>query len=267
MDRISNRKLFGDIIHAARLWPIWLRIGLQDIRMRYRRSAVGVGWIFVNLAIMVIAVGVVYSKLLGQNLKEFLPFLTVGLISWGYLTSSIIEGGNAFIVSEGYIKQIGLPIYVYVFRFFVSITTTMLISLPAYLIVALVYSVHFQWGVLWVVPGILLVGMVSFLLIAIFSHLNARFRDASHIASVGLQVIFFVTPIIWPPDILRKRAMNWVIDFNPFYHLLEVVRSPLTVSQPAALMSYFVVLILIGILAVTAWVFTTRLSQRIALLL
>lgn len=146
MQKLENEKLIKDIIHAAQLWPIWLRIGLQDIRMRYRRSALGVGWIFLNLAIMILAVGIVYSNLLGQDLKKFLPFLTIGLVAWGYLTSSIIEGGNAFVVSEGYIKQIGLPIYVYVFRFFVSITITMLISLPAYLVVALIYSVPFRWG-------------------------------------------------------------------------------------------------------------------------
>jgi lipopolysaccharide transport system permease protein len=259
--------VLGEVIHAARLWPIWLRIGVQDLRLRFRRSSVGIGWIFVNLATMLVSVGIIYSHLLGQDLKEFLPFLTVGLVSWGYLTSSIVEGGNAFVASEGYIKQIGLPIFVYVFRFFVSITVTMFISLPTYFIVAILYSVRFEWGVLWVLPGILLLSMVSFLLIAIFSHLNARFRDASHVASVGLQVMFFVTPIIWPADILRKRSIGWIIDFNPFYHLLEVVRRPLTVSQPATMMNYIFTASMIAVLSIVAWVFTKRLSQRVALLL
>ncbi len=264
---MNNRKVIAEVVQAARMWPIWLRIGLQDIRMRYRRSAVGVGWIFINLAIMIIAVGVVYGNLLGQNLKDFLPFLTVGLISWGYLTSSIVEGGNAFVASEGYIKQIGLPIYIYVFRFFVSITITMLISLPAYLVVVLIYSVRFKWGVLWVLPGIILFSMVSFLSIAIFSHLNARFRDTSHIASVVLQVMFFVTPIIWPPDLLRKRAINWIIDFNPFYHLIEVVRRPLTVSESASFINYLVAAFWVVLLSMVAWGVAKRFSQRIALLL
>jgi len=267
MNKTTQKEVVGEVVQAARMWPIWLRIGLQDIRMRYRRSAVGVGWIFINLAIMIIAVGIIYGNLLGQELKDFLPFLTVGFISWGYLTSSIVEGGNAFVASEGYIKQIGLPIYIYVFRFFVSITATMLISLPAYLLVAFIYSVRFKWGVLWALPGILLFSMVSFLLIAIFSHLNARFRDASHIASVGLQVMFFVTPIIWPPDILRKRAMGWIIDFNPFYHLIEVIRRPLTMSESAAFINYLVVAVLVVLLSMVAWMFAKHLSQRIAFLL
>lgn len=263
----KNTRLFSEVIHAALLWPIWLRIGLQDIRMRYRRSALGVGWIFLNLAIMLLAVGIIYSNLLGQDLKKFLPFLTIGLVAWGYLTSSIVEGGNAFVVSEGYIKQIGLPIYIYVFRFFVSITITMLISLPAYLVVAFIYSVKFRWGALWALVGILLLGSVSFLMIAIFSHLNVRFRDTAHIASAGLQVMFFVTPVIWPPEMLRTSRLHWVIDFNPFYHLLEVVRHPLIVSGPATYVNYLVVIVLITGLSIIAWIFTKWYNQRIAYLL
>jgi ABC-type polysaccharide/polyol phosphate export permease len=259
--------LIREVIRAARLWPIWLRIGLQDIRMRYRRSALGVGWIFLNLAIMILAVGIVYSNLLGQDLKKFLPFLTIGLVAWGYLTSSIVEGGNAFVVSEGYIKQIGLPTYIYVFRFFVSITATMLISLPAYLVVALIYSVPFRWGILWALVGILLLGSASFLMIAIFSHLNVRFRDAGHIASVGLQVMFFITPIIWPPDMLRMGSLRWVIDCNPFYHLLEVVRRPFIMSEPATYMNYLVAVVFIIGLSLIAWIFTRWYNRRIAYLL
>ncbi len=267
MKKNDSQKLMDEVVHAARAWPIWLRIGLQDIRMRYRRSALGIGWIFLNLIIMLSSVGIIYSHLLGQDLKKFLPFLTIGLVIWGYLTASILEGGSAFLASEGYIKQIGLPLYIYIFRFFVSVTANMLISLPAYFMVALIYSVQIRWGALWAVPGLLLLSLVSFLMIAIFAHLNVRFRDLPHIASSGLQVLFFATPIIWPPETLRFGKLYWVINFNPFYHLLEVIRRPLLNSEPASYVNYLVVLTLIIVLALMAWLFTKYYSLRIAYLL
>ncbi len=232
--------------------------------MRYRRSVLGISWIFFNLAITILAVGAIYSTLLGQDLKKFLPFLTISLITWGYLTSSVVEGGNAFIGSEGYIKQIGLPIFIYVFRFFLSITTTMLISLPAYLVVAIFYAVPFHWGAFWFLPGILLLAIISFLMIVIFSHLNARFRDISHLASIGLQVLFYITPIIWPPEMIRNRGgLRWVIDCNPFYHLLEIVRQPLLMSEAANYIHYLVAVILVIGLTLIAWIITKYNSQRI----
>lgn len=255
------------VTEAARLWHIWLRIGLQDLRTRYRRSVIGVGWIFLNMAVLIIAIGVIYSNLLGQELRTFLPFLTIGLILWGYLTSSIVEGGNAFVNSEGYIKQIGLPIYIYVFRYFVSITVTMLMNIPAFFLVAFIYSTKFRLGTLWALCGLSMLTVVGFLMIAIFSHLNARFRDTGHMASLGLQVMFFVTPVIWPPDIIRSRGLNWIVEFNPFFHLIEIVRRPLLNSESAEIMNYLVVFILIGALALAAWFLTKKYNQRMAYLL
>ena len=146
--------------------------------MRFRRSVIGAGWIFLNLAIVIMAIGYIYGHLLGQEMHEFIPYLTVSLVIWSYLTSSIVEGGNAFVASEGYIKQIGLPIYVYVFRFFVSVGLTSLISSGVFLLAVVVYKVPMGPGALWSVPGVLLLMLVSLLLITILAHVNARLHPA-----------------------------------------------------------------------------------------
>ncbi|MGE0824089.1 MAG: ABC transporter permease [Candidatus Binatia bacterium] len=255
--------MIAEFIRAVRLWPIWVRLGLQDVRLRFRRSTLGVAWIFVNLAIMILAVGFVYSHLLGQQLDEFLPFLTAGIIIWGYLTSSITEGGNAFLAAEGYIKQIGLPLYVYILRVFVSVSAVMLLSLTAYFAVAFFYRVGLHSGALWAVPGLLLVGIVSLLFIATFAYLNTRFRDAVHLATAFLQVLFYVTPIIWPPEALRDRGVPWVINYNPFYHLLEVVRQPLLHSEPATGLNYVVVGMFIAGLTLVSWGCAWYYHQRV----
>lgn len=220
--------------------------------MRFRRSAIGVGWIFLNLATVVVAIGYVYGHLLGQDMREFVPYLTISLVVWGYLTSSIVEGGNAFVSSEGYIKQIGLPIYIYVLRFFVSIGLTAVISFGAFLMAAVVYQVRFRAGMLWSVPGVLLLMIVSLLLITILAHVNARYRDAANLSSAVMQVAFYATPVIFPASLLQSRGLSNIVDFNPLYHLLEVVRHPLLSGSPAAAASYVATLLLIVALGVLA---------------
>lgn len=244
--------MIAEVSRSAQLWRIWVRLGIQDVRMRFRRSAIGLGWIFLNLAVMVLAIGFVYGNLFGQDLGTFIPYLTISLVAWGYLTNSIVEGGNAFTSSEGYIKQISLPIYVYVLRFFVSITLVAAISLIVFFVVALVYAVPLSLGALWVVPGILILMLTALLLITIFAYVNARFRDAAHLASVAMQVLFYVTPVIFPAELLRHRGLSPVIDLNPLYHLLQVVRVPLLVGEPADAFSYLVCAMLIGALMIFA---------------
>ena len=249
----ETERTIRDVVRSAGLWHIWIRLGMQDVRLKFRRSAFGVGWIFLNLAVLVSSIGFIYANLLGQDTKQFIPYLTIGMILWGYLTSSIVDGGNAFVNSEGYIKQISLPIYVYVFRFFVSISLTTLIAMLAYVVVAVIYAVPFGAGTLLALPGLLIVMVASLLLVTIFAHLNARFRDIAHMASVGMQVLFYVTPVIFPSELLRQRTdLALVVDLNPMYHLLEVVRRPLLAGVAAEWHSYAAAGLVIAVLTVVA---------------
>ncbi len=260
----ETERTIRDVVRSVTLWHIWIRLGLQDVRLKFRRSAVGVGWIFVNLAVLVSSIGFIYANLLGQDTRQFIPYLTIGMILWTYLTSSIVDGGNAFVNSEGYIKQISLPIYVYVFRYFVSISMTTLIAMLAYVAVALVYAVPFGAGTLLALPGLALVMAASLLLIAIFAHLNARYRDVAHMASVGMQVFFYVTPVIFPASLLKERTdLSWVVDVNPMYHLLEVVRRPLLAGVAADWHSYAAASLVIVVLAVVAAIVIATNQRRI----
>lgn len=254
-------------LSALRAWPIWWRLGVRDVRAGFRRSSLGVGWVFVNFGVTILAVGVVYGALLGQDIRAFLPFLAASLLIWTYLTSSIVEGSSAFVASEGYIKQIGISPFIYVFRFFISISAKMFITLLAFLLILLVVRRQFHSGMLWAVPGILILCVTSLLLIILFAHLNARFRDASHLAALALQVMFFVTPVLWPPDLLLKGRLAPIVNFNPFYHLLEVVRRPLLDSHVASAANYEAVGLLLVGLILAAGLATWRLHRRLAYLL
>jgi ABC-type polysaccharide/polyol phosphate export permease len=259
----SFAAMLNEVAKAVRLWPVWFRLGTWDVRRRYTRTSLGIAWIFLHLTIQLAAVGFIYTILLGQNVETFIPILATGLIIWGYLTSSIVEGGNAFITSEGYIKQIGLPIYIYVFRAFVSITIVTLMSSLVYVVVAIVLRIPVDWGSLWALPGLVLLGVVSILLIFTFAHLNSRFRDIGQLALSGMQVLFYLTPVIWPADILKTRGLSIVYEVNPLYHLLEILRRPLLHAQRADLVDYAFVLGLVALLAGSAVLVSWRFHRKV----
>ena len=98
------------------MWPLWVRLGWNDILQRYRRSMLGPFWLTASMAIMVIALGVLYAELFNTPIHDFLPYLCVGLLVWNLMSSFLTEGGTLFTGAESYIKQIRLPYSVYVFR-------------------------------------------------------------------------------------------------------------------------------------------------------
>jgi homopolymeric O-antigen transport system permease protein len=261
------RAAFRDVIRSAKLWHIWVRLGVQDVRHKFRRSTVGPAWIFLNLGVLIGAIGIIYGRLLGQDLHEFIPFLTAGLIIWTYLTTTVSEGAHAFVNSEGYIKQIALPIYVYIFRAFVNVGLTTVISFSVFVIVAIAYRVPIGIGTLWALPGALMLMAASLLSICILAHLHARFRDIAPMAAVAMQMAFYVTPVMFPGELLRRRNLGWAVDFNPFYHLVEIVRRPLVAGQPASLTSYIAVIMVLAVLLSTAAGIIAHYRRRIVFVL
>jgi ABC-type polysaccharide/polyol phosphate export permease len=151
-----------------------------------------------------------------------------------------------------------------VFRAFVSVSLTMLITLCAFAIVALIYRVPIGLGTLFVLPGLVLTMIASLLLIAIFAHMNARFRVVAHMASIGMNVLFYVTPVLYPADLLRRRGnLAWVVELNPAYHLIEVVRHPLVSGAPAAAHTYVAAVTIVALLGLGAAAVVAVFQRRI----
>src|SRR3954469_22519358 len=105
-----------DIRDGILLWPLWGRLGWNDILQRYRRSMLGPFWMTASMAVMVGSLGVLYGELFGIPLDNFLPYLCVGILVWNFIASFLLEGGALFSGAESYIKQVSLPFSVYVFR-------------------------------------------------------------------------------------------------------------------------------------------------------
>lgn len=222
---ISTHTPNGDIVVGISAWRIWGTLGWHDIRQRYRRSVLGPFWFTLSTAIMVIVLGMLYSSLLKQEIKTYLPFLAVGLVVWQYIGSVINEGCSAFIGSAHLIKQIRLPLTIHVCRLVWRNFVILLHSLPVVIVMLIAFGNPI--GIEFVlVPCALLVLMLHGIWMGVvLGVLCARFRDIPPIVTNLVQVAFFFTPVMWMPEILEDRA--WVAHYNPFYHLIEIVRAPL----------------------------------------
>ena len=84
---------------------MWISIGANDIRQRYRRSVLGPIWITLSMAILVGTLGVIYSKVFNTSIDTYLPFLCLGFVIWGFISSTINESCLAFHQAEGIINR------------------------------------------------------------------------------------------------------------------------------------------------------------------
>lgn len=227
------KRIIRDSLAAFSAWHIWLYMGTQDVRNQFKRSKMGAAWILINLSLTAIAVGFIYGNLFHQNLLTFFPMLILGLILWSFICTTIIQGCLAFVISEGYIKQFSYPKQIYILRFLISALINLLIGFTVYFCVAIALRLPISWHSLWAIPGIIMLIFISIGHLIIMAYWGARFRDLSPALSGLLQILFYVTPIIFTTEMLSARGLDFVYQFNPLYYLIEIVRFPLLHSAAA----------------------------------
>jgi ABC-type polysaccharide/polyol phosphate export permease len=225
----------SDLVGALKRYALAGMLGWQDVRQRYRRSALGPFWLTVSMGVMIGTIGIVFGQIFKSPMKEFLPFLSAGLILWSFISSLILEGCTSFIAAEGIIKQLPIPLFVHIMRMiwrnFVILCHNLLI-IP---IVFLVLGKSANSLIFISIPGFLLLTINLAWLALILAILCARYRDLPQIIGSLLQVFFYVTPIMWMPNLLPNRSATYLLDTNPFYHLIEIVRLPLLGGMPSLL--------------------------------
>lgn len=263
----TAERLLSDSFTAARLWRIWTFLGVQDVQLRFRRSILGPLWILLNLGLFVGSAGFVYGVLLDQKPSEFLPYLITGYVIWAYILSSFTEGSAAFVSAEGYIKQFSYPKEIYLLRSLVSTTIVLLFGFLTVLGMQIVLGRFDLLDWLLAIPGLILLITISLGHITISAYLGTRFRDWPHAVSGLLQVVFFVTPIMFPAEMLRSRGVAFIYEINPLYYAIDVVRHPIIGEGLAPLSHYICALIYALLVWVLAALVMRRLDSRVVFLL
>ena len=220
-----------DLKTATSQYRIWLHLGWVDIKQRYRRSVIGPWWISLSMLIFIGMMGIVFSRLFHQSLKEYIPFFTAGYLFWTFLSSSITEGAEIFKSHAGFIKQINLPYNLYVFKHIARQVIILLHNFVVYLLVCAFFGLNPGWTSLWVLPGFVLLLINVYWICSLVALFATRFRDIIPIIGSCVQVAFFVTPISWVPKLLDSNS--WILKFNPLVYFLDVVRSPLLGITPS----------------------------------
>ena len=240
-----------DTVNALTLWRVWMHLAINDLRGRFARSTLGAAWIVVSFAVWAGGVGFVYARLFELDTRTFVPFLTVGFALWGFITSSFVESSGAFLSAAGYVKQFNLPKQIYVYRSVLAQSITLALSLLVCFIVIVIFGGLTFSAVLFAIPGVALLVFAATLHAFLSAYITPYLRDFPHAIGSLMNVIFFVTPIIFPASMLEQRGLGMVYKFNPFYYLLEVVREPLLAgTMPdmniwAGALAYVVVLALL----------------------
>ncbi|MGN0102481.1 MAG: ABC transporter permease [Dietzia sp.] len=266
-DSHTFRRAVADLRQGLHQRELWLSLGWQDIKQRYRRSTLGPLWITIATGVMAVALGLLYSILFQIPLAEFLPHVTVGLIMWGFISGCIKEGAEVFIANEGLIKQLPSALSVHVYRLVWRQFLFLCHNLVIWVILMLVFPRPLGWELLLSVVGLGVLMINGVWVSMLFGILATRFRDIAPLLDSMVQLLFYMTPIVWTTQTLYEQGGQIadrarIAEINPLYHYLEIVRAPM-LGQPVDAYHWWIVLACTAVGLLLAFVALRRFRSRV----
>jgi ABC-type polysaccharide/polyol phosphate export permease len=255
--------MFKDILETLSKANQFLIFGFQDIKVRYRRSSLGVFWITINMAISITVLSFVFGVLFNTPIKDYIPYLGIGLILWGFVSTNINESCTLFISAKENILNLKMNYSFYILR---ALWRNIIILAHNILIIAIVFLV-FQKQLsitsLYFIPGFILLVLNLTWMMFLIAIICTRYRDVSQIVLNIMQILFYLTPIIWFEEKFNNSFIYEVFSLNPFYHLLSIMRSPLLGQIPSS-NNWIVSIVFLIIGSIITSLFFARFKHKIA---
>lgn len=202
----------------------------RDVRARYRNSVLGIAWAFIQPAAMILVYVTVFSHFMQSRLPgmqgvfAYAIHLCIGILAWNLFSEIVTRSASAFLENATVIKKASFPKACLP----AAVTGVGVINFALGLLIFLTFLVAAQaWPglplLLSVVPLVLLVLIATGLGTAL-GILNVFFRDVGQLLGLALQVLFWLTPIVYPSSILSDAARD-LLALNPLVPLVEALQA------------------------------------------
>ena len=230
--------------------PLLNELIARDIKIKYRRSVLGVLWTLLNPLCMMIVLSVVFSNLFKFDVENFPLYLLSGQVVFTFFSDSTTAAMSSIINNASLIKKIYVPKYMFVLSRIFSSFINLLASFTALLLVMVAMRAELHWTVLLVPIPMLLLVIFCLGVGLILAALTVKFRDIMHLYSVFTTALMYLTPVIYPMSILPKWLAP-IVRMNPITNILIMFRDVMlnnslldVKSLIIAIVEAFIVLIL-----------------------
>ncbi|QVL32955.1 ABC transporter permease [Telmatocola sphagniphila] len=246
----------------------WMSLVRLDLRLRYRRSVLGIGWSLLNPILMTVVFCVVFNKMLDRHdWKVAAPRYLAALTIWEFISVSTLTACQTFFRNEAYIRQCPLPLVIYTLRSVLGATIHFLIAIVV-TIGSIVLLTPDQWKspiyTFWaVLPSLILLFIFCWAISVIAAFLNVMFQDTQQLAEVFFRIFFFLTPIMYETSDMRKQGLDLIADYSPAVIFIELIRTPLCTGVLPDLMLYGKAMVAVALFSAIALTMISKLEKKL----
>lgn len=235
-----------------------------DIRGASRASYLGLIWPIIQPLAISAILTLILGTLFKQEMKYYAPFIYTGIVFWEFVIKCLTGGATAYIQAEPYIKQIKTPLIIYPIRIVIVNVFFLMLGLSGALVWSL-YSFPENLNLSWLslLPAIVIYTFCGVGAAVVFSYMGTYFRDTPNITALIMQILWFATPVYFLPSFFIDAGAQYLVDLNPLYHLMELVRAPLLQGKVAGLTSYLMAISFTFVLLICGAIVNYKFERRL----
>ncbi len=257
----------ADYVHRVyRMRYFWWSLVVNDLKKRYRHSFLGIAWSLGRPIFLTVVLSVIFSvPLLKQGPREYAPFVFLSIALWQFIIETITSGCQAFRYGGQYIRQRPLPLAIFPLRAVLGTTIHAgLALLVALALIAFCKGMPTPLMLFAALPGMLLLFLTAFAMATIMGILHTYFADTQHLMEIVLQALFYVTPIMFPPNAFPERPrLTLFLNWNPLTALLEMLRQPLLQGEWPGMFHVLYASLSVLLLCGVAWFCLRRVEKTL----
>lgn len=204
---------------------LFVELVRKGIKLKYRRSYLGVLWSMIEPLLTMIVLAVVFGTLLGYEGKEFPVYILAGRLIYSLFSQSTTNALKSIRQNEGMIKKVYVPKYLYPLSGIVFNYVLFLISLVVLAVVALVLGVMPTPRTLLAIVPLFVLFLLSVGIGLILATAGVFFRDLEYLWNVGLMLVMYTCALFYYPDNILASDVSWILEFNPLFCVISNFRS------------------------------------------
>lgn len=231
------RAMASDVRDIARFRFVIYNLVSTQVMIRYHRSALGFLWTMLNPLLLLGVQAVAFSQVLNIGIRQYALYLFSGLIAWQCFSSAVESASRCLVSNEGLIRKVAAPKIIFPLSDLLVSAVNFGFALIALFLFFLLFRAPFLPQIILLVPGTLLLLTFAFGIGLIAMTLTTFFRDFEHIITVLLSAWYFLSPVLYPPHMVRQNA--FFLQYNPMSYYLEffhdaLIEASILTSNPAA---------------------------------
>jgi lipopolysaccharide transport system permease protein len=209
---VSYRELLSNLI-------------VTELKLRYRDSILGFLWTVLNPLFFLLVLALVFSRIIKFQTDNYIIFLFTGMTSYLMIQQTVLIATGSIVNNQGLIKKVSVPNIIFPLANVLARFVDHLAMILILLIFMAWFRVPFNWSLLSLIPLVVLHFLFSLGFSLLCAVAYIKIRDVQHILSIGFQAFFYLSPIIYPAEILPQKLQK-IFQFNPFYYFIQCFRYP-----------------------------------------